>query len=983
MRRVVLCLLLAAASHAHANLLVNGSFTTNVAGWQTPTSSFPLAWSSFDAGDSTSSGSAQIAVVQQQQAGATSNFFQAVTLSSNAHYVASVKGILPLGQQYTGTIQLVVRMYNAQGQQLASASSNVISNPRNWTTLATDFTPPAGTTQGRFWLYAYRNEAFGELFAFFDDAILDTIKPPGITIDGPTQGQTNQRLTFEAIVTGCNAAPNSWTWTATGKTELSGQSTRTVTAVFPSAGQYTLAVANASCTNLSATRTIAIETAPARVLVGAFPPPLIQDENAGGATTRYTLINEGDASTTIALRQNGDFFTQSPTQFTLGARASQTITITGLARGRQAARGTSIPSGTGVPANLEIPITLLSVARPTAPVSIRPAARRVDIAAATGTKESDGSVVFLNAGAATMNGALISTAPWLIPQTGLISIPPNQSASVAFKIDRSRRPDDESPLGSVRAELQLAFRTPASSATGNITTHDTSGSTTSLVTIVDTTTPVTSTTSLPALSPGEVALIIPGVGHIQGTVGLFISDVSITNTSPLASIGDLKLFYTPLGNAITSQLSSLPSISPAKPLSFADLVKTVFKNESQIGSLQLRSVDISKVSVSTNVFNSSNPAGTYGTALPVLRSDRGVAPGAKMYLTGLRRSSTSHTNLYLQETAGLGATVTIEFVESNGAVFGARTETLGAFASTQIGNAVPDGAVAAILTSSASSPGRFLAFATPVDDASGDTWVVSDWRQQDGYSGSETMTIPVAGALHGANSTYFRTDLAIMNTGSSTSGATLRYYNRNGTTIDRVLTLGALESRILDDVITTLFGVTTDSAGFLVFTPSSGTFAVTSRTYTTVINDVATFGTGVPTRSQIASLKAGDVRRIGGVDDASLESINAGRGGTFRTNFALVETSGQPATVRVTVHYTTTTALTTGTTSASRDFNLAANQFLLMGGISREILGPGRDELGDLHNLQVDFAHVGGAGTVEVFLSSVDNGTGDSILRVD
>ncbi len=49
----------------------------------------------------------------------------------------------------------------------------------------------------------------------------------------------------------------------------------------------------------------------------------------------------------------------------------------------------------------------------------------------------------------------------------------------------------------------------------------------------------------------------------------------------------------------------------------------------------------------------------------------------------------------------------------------------------------------------------------------------------------------------------------------------------------------------------------------------------------------------------------------------------------------------------------------------------------------RTVLGSGRDAYGDLRNLQIEFAHVGGNGTIEAFLSSVDNGTGDSILRME
>lgn len=68
---------------------------------------------------------------------------------------------------------------------------------------------------------------------------------------------------------------------------------------------------------------------------------------------------------------------------------------------------------------------------------------------------------------------------------------------------------------------------------------------------------------------------------------------------------------------------------------------------------------------------------------------------------------------------------------------------------------------------------------------------------------------------------------------------------------------------------------------------------------------------------------------------------------------------------------------------ASKDFAVGARQFQLLGNMAREVLGAGRDAYGDLRNLHVEFAHVGGNGAVEVFLASVDNGTGDMILRVD
>jgi hypothetical protein len=62
---------------------------------------------------------------------------------------------------------------------------------------------------------------------------------------------------------------------------------------------------------------------------------------------------------------------------------------------------------------------------------------------------------------------------------------------------------------------------------------------------------------------------------------------------------------------------------------------------------------------------------------------------------------------------------------------------------------------------------------------------------------------------------------------------------------------------------------------------------------------------------------------------------------------------------------------------------LAPNQFLQLNGIATEILGAARDTLGDLRGLEADFQVIGGNGAVAVFTSSIDNGTGDSILRTE
>ncbi len=488
----------------------------------------------------------------------------------------------------------------------------------------------------------------------------------------------------------------------------------------------------------------------------------------------------------------------------------------------------------------------------------------------------------------------------------------------------------------------------------------------------------------PPLTAGEVILFVPGAGHVSSTVGVFLSDISIRNPIDNQRVDDLHLFFTPVGgDAAASKTASVPPLGSNGSLALADVVKNVFGNEGQVGSLHIRSRDADKLELNTNIINASNPAGTYGTAIPTFRSDRAVAPGDRLVLSGLRQDSTSHTNLFFQETSGANATVQTEFFAADGTSLGTRSDTVGPFALAQVNSVVPNGAVAAIMTNGASSTGRFLAFATPVDNLSGDNWSVVDWSRQLGYSAGDPVVIPVAGVLHGANNTFFRTDLAIMNSGSGTASGTLRFITSAGSTNDRAVTLGAHQSTNLADVIGTFFGQAATS-GYLLFAPVTGTFAVTSRTYSTVGSNPATYGTAVPALALSAALRMGSFRAIAALEDSARATVVAARPATFRTNFGLMETTGESVTVRVTLRFTFPAgSKVPGSATAAKNYNLAPFQFIQINGLTADILGAARDTFGDLRGVEADFQVISGLGSVTVFTSSTDNGTGDSILRTE
>jgi hypothetical protein len=745
---------------------------------------------------------------------------------------------------------------------------------------------------------------------------------------------------------------------------------------------YTLSAMSGAQTT-TASVTVNVITTPS-VVVSSLPSAIVQAQGTGGATTSYTLSNAGGASTSVFLEQDKNFFTQTPIQFALAPGQSQVVTVTGVAQ--QAAgviEGAALPFGTGVAQGLQIPIKLLSTALPSQPVSALPGNNRVDVADVAGASPT-GSVSFTNNGNGTLTGVLVSDAPWIIPQSDVVSIPPHTTSTFTFRIDRTKRPDSDSLLGSLAGNISLVFLSGGAAKTAPRPNDATPAPSVSTVVVVDTVKLTVSNGAPPALTAGEVALFIPGVGHVNSTVGVFISDVAFLNPTSNRRVDDLRLFFTPVSSGTASaKTAAVPSLGTSVSVAIADVVKNVFGNEGQVGSLQIRSRDADKLGLNTNIFNSSSPSGTYGTAIPTFRSDRSVAPGDRLVLSGLRQDANSHTNLFYQETSGGTTSILTEFFDANGLSLGTRSDTVGPFVLAQVNNVVPNGAVAAIMTSADSSPGRFLAFATPVDNLSGDNWSVVDWSRQFGYSQSDPIVIPVAGVLRGANNTFFRTDVAIMNTGTATASGTLRFVSSAGTTSDRQVTLGAHQSDNIADVIGTLFGLSSTS-GYLLFTPAAGAFAITSRTYATVGSNPATYGTAVPAMATSAALKLGSLRAIAALEDSAVATVIAARPATFRTNFGMVETSGKSVTVRVTIRFTFPAgSKVQGAATASKDYNLAPSQFIQINGLTADVLGSARTTFGDLHGVEADFQVVSGDGAVTIFTSSTDNGTGDSILRTE
>jgi Leucine-rich repeat (LRR) protein len=735
---------------------------------------------------------------------------------------------------------------------------------------------------------------------------------------------------------------------------------------------------------------------PPAVAIASLPSGLLATAGAG-ATDRYTLINTGGAPTTVSLTQSGNFFTQSPASFTLQPGTTQVITLSSIAQPAGVYEGVSIPSGAGVPSGLTVPVRLLSAAPPAGAVSAAPKESRTDVSADVGTNPT-GTVEFTNPGSATLQGILVSDSPWLVPQSGVITIPPGQTVTVSFTIDRSKRPDGGA-VGSITGKLSLVFLagTGPGALSGRVMPNDSTTKTGQVsVTIVDVAKPPVASGTIPPLGLNEVALLVGGLAHGNGVKG----DLAIVNTGLPTSLNDLKLYY--ISSSSATQASSIGQLPPNISVGLADVVKSVFGRDGETGGVLLRSTSIDRVSVSAMRLNTSSPRGTYANALPVFRSDRGMAAGDTVFLAGLKKENGLHTNVCLQEAAGAAGSVKIDFLDAHGTTIGTRApDALSPFGFLEIADAAPTGAVAARITSLGPSQSRIVAYGLAIDEATGDSWSLVDWNSFYGAPTTDPSVLPLAGGGTGAR---VQTDLALVNKAAAPNLVTLKYTtsaaNRrrvvrtSGLSIGspatpealieqtRTITLEALNSATITDVLSTMFAVPGDSIGYLTITPTAN-LAITGRTYAKS-SQSGTSGTGVAAIPISSALIAGQAKHFAGIEDASPASVTASAPATYRTNLGLIETAGQTASVRVTMrYYFPAGQLTSGYAENAKDFTLAPGQFLLVTDAAAAIIGNARSSFGDLHNVQVEILVTGGNGQVLPFLQSIDNGTGDTILRTD
>lgn len=549
--------------------------------------------------------------------------------------------------------------------------------------------------------------------------------------------------------------------------------------------------------------------------------------------------------------------------------------------------------------------------------------------------------------------------PWIIvtPSSGIV---PQGGLTLTVTSD-----PDALNVGTNRAAINITYSTPS---TNN--RREANGTTKSSVPIsISLVTPVTPDTKA---SPPPDSLIIPAVGHGPGANGsLFQSDIRLANVSSqpmkyLLNFTPTATDGTQTGNTTTIQ------VDPGATTALDDLLTSFFgtaSDGSSTGMLEIRPLTTTSSSSLFSSVPSSNlatvassrtynftSAGTFGQFIPAIPFSQFVGQGSVLSLQQIAQSANYRTNFGLLEAAGEPAAVIIHVFDKSGNSIADIPESLlpsehlalnGLLAANNI--TLDDGRVEIEVVS---ATGKVSAYASVLDNRTNDPLLVSPVLK--GSVSSNRYVIP--GVAYTNSIANWRTDARLYNSAPASVTATLTYYPQVGssdlTAITRTTTIAAGETKDLDNILNTTFGVNAPNAGgaVLITTTAASSIIASARTYAAVANG-GTIGQFVPAVTPADSVGAGD---------RSLQLLQLEQSDAFRTNIGLAETTGNAVTAEVSL------ILPDSKVTPVISYPLGPNQFAQLSLAAFGLTDP-------IYNARVSVKVVDGSGKITAYGSLVDN----------
>ena len=230
----------------------------------------------------------------------------------------------------------------------------------------------------------------------------------------------------------------------------------------------------------------------------------------------------------------------------------------------------------------------------------------------------------------------------------------------------------------------------------------------------------------------EGNLYIPAAAHVQGLAGTdWKTDLEIANPKGAAGECVVELLETGSDNSMPENATvQVPANSAVR---VRDVLDTLFDHDGS-AALRLRSVSPT-ISATSSTYNTT-AVGTYGQFISGTTSDAEVVPTRPGVMIQLRQSVSNtdgfRTNLGLLNTTEIEVEILIELFASDKTPFGSVSTALAPFEHRQINRVFREVTQEAVANgvawvSTTTPEGAFLAYASVVDNRSGDPVYIPAW----------------------------------------------------------------------------------------------------------------------------------------------------------------------------------------------------------------------------------------------------------------
>ena len=348
-------------------------------------------------------------------------------------------------------------------------------------------------------------------------------------------------------------------------------------------------------------------------------------------------------------------------------------------------------------------------------------------------------------------------------------------------------------------------------------------------------------------------------------------------------------------------------------------------------------------------------SGTLGQFIPAIPFANFLSnPSSTISLQQLAESSAFRTNLGIAEAAGQQAPVIVTAFDGAGHQLLNLPMTLKPGQLLQLNSILSQNGVtslangrAEVKLANSNNGGRVTAYASVVDSASGDPFFVPPVTLN--AVGFNRYVVPGVADLTSPFASW-RTDVRAFNAGAATQTATLTFYpfQNPGANVSKDVVISPGEVHAFDNVLQSIFGLTNTGGALHVTTPSNAPLIVTARTFDQTSN--GTLGQFITAVTPSDAVGAGD---------KSLQLLQVEDSPRYRTNLGVVEVTGKPVTVEITI--------------TLPDSRVSPKLTVSLDGFEPRQMALLRDlGIGNVYNARISVRVIDGAGKVTAYASVVD-----------